>query len=73
MVEIYLGDLMERFGYPRDFKDTAQASVHELFWPQFLEPVERFLNGEVGTFYKDFDAGGLGRYGSPVRPVYGSS
>ncbi len=73
MVEIYLGDLMERFGYPRDFKDTAQASVHELFWPQFLEPVERFLNGEVGTFYKDLDAGGLGRYGSPVRPVYGSS
>lgn len=50
MVEIYLGELMDRFGYRRDHVDTAGASRYELFWPMFLEPVERFFNGATAPF-----------------------
>lgn len=73
IVEIYLGDLMDRFGYQRDHVDTATANRYELFWPMFLEPVERFFNGETAPFYTDGAAKGVTGPGMPLQPVYGEA
>lgn len=49
MVETYVGDLMERFGYRKDFPDDG--GLFQVFWPQVLEPLERYFNGERRPFY----------------------
>lgn len=49
-VETWLGDLMERFGYARDFKPGKPRGLG-VFATQVSEPFERLINGETGAFY----------------------
>jgi hypothetical protein len=51
MVETCVGDLMQRFGYQRDFPQTREPSLFQVFMPQISEPLERFMNGEIQPFY----------------------
>ena len=52
MVEAYVGDLMDRFGYPREFTGLRRPSVFSVLRPQLAEPLERLLNGDAGAQYK---------------------
>ena len=70
MVEIHVGDLMERFGYRRDYPDTRDASKYEVLWSKFLEPFERVANAAVEPFYADKFATAVGRGGSTLVPGY---
>lgn len=51
VVEAYLGDLMERFGYRRDYPETKKPTLFQVFWPQLMEPIERYFNGERQPYY----------------------
>ena len=71
MIEAFLGDLMQSFGYTLDVPESKHMSRQELFWPMFMEPLERLSNGETAPFYQD------GRLDfNPktilVRPQYGA-
>lgn len=55
MVEAYLGDLMTRFGYSREYPQD-EISLNTIFMPQLSEVLERYVNGERGTFYEDGQA-----------------
>jgi hypothetical protein len=52
-VETWLGDLMDRFGYERDFVDTGRARSLSALWPHWTEPFERLVNRETEPFYFD--------------------
>jgi hypothetical protein len=52
-VETWLGDLMDRFGYEREFVDAARPHRASTLWPQWTEPFERLVNRETGPFYFD--------------------
>ncbi len=52
IVEAYVGDLMDRFGYPRDCTGIASPSLFTVLRPQLSEPIERFVNGEMRAHYK---------------------
>ncbi|MEM7431452.1 MAG: sulfotransferase [Pseudomonadota bacterium] len=52
IVEAYVGDLMDRFGYPRDYTGIASPSTFSVVRPQLSEPLERFINGEMRAHYK---------------------
>ncbi len=69
-VEIYLGDLMERFGYVRDFDDTRNASTYETMWTRFIEPVECIANAELSPFYSDPFALSLSKIAPPIPTTY---
>lgn len=51
-VEAWLGDLMDRFGYARDFP-AGPAGAAKAMGPAFSEPFERLINGETAAFYGD--------------------
>jgi Sulfotransferase family len=51
-VEAYVGDLMDRFGYPREYTGIARPSVFSIMKPQLTEPLERFVNSEFRAQYK---------------------
>ncbi len=51
MVEAYLGGLMDRFGYERDFARAADRSTWRMIWQQAIEPLERLMNKEKRPFY----------------------
>ena len=51
VVETWLGDLMDRFGYERDFVRKGEAPTVSALWPQWTEPFERLLNKETEPFY----------------------
>jgi hypothetical protein len=52
MVEAHLGDLMDRFGYPREYTGLARPSFFSVLRPQLSEPLERLVNGDFGPQYK---------------------
>ena len=50
IVEGYVGDLMDRFGYPREY--PKRTSIYTSMRPQLTEPLERFMNREFRPHYK---------------------
>jgi hypothetical protein len=52
MVEAHVGDLMDPFGYPREYKGIARPSFLSVFRPQLSEPLERLINSDFGPQYK---------------------
>ena len=50
IVEAYVGDLMDRFGYPREY--SASPSLYTIMRPQLTEPLERMMNGELRPQYR---------------------
>jgi hypothetical protein len=52
IVESYVGDLMDRFGYPREYTGLAKPGFFSALRPQLTEPLERFINGDIGPQYK---------------------
>lgn len=52
MVEAHVGDLMDRFGYPREFTGLRKPSFMSVLRPQLSEPLERFINSDFGPQYK---------------------
>ncbi len=52
MVEAYVGDLMDRFGYPREFTGIASPGRFSVLRAQMSEPWERLVNGDAGAQYK---------------------
>jgi hypothetical protein len=51
-VETWLGDLMDRFGYERDFVPRGKVRGLHAVWPQLAEPFERQVNREREPFYQ---------------------
>jgi len=51
IVEAYVGDLMDRFGYPREYTGLASPSFFNVLRPQLTEPLERFINQDLGAQY----------------------
>jgi hypothetical protein len=66
-VETWLGELMDRFGYARDFPARSRPRGGDVFWPQLTEPFERLLNGERLPFY----ASGTKRLQARLRAAAG--
>lgn len=56
MVETHVGDLMDRFGYERDFPRTAKPSKRDILSLQFREPIEMYINGQRQPFYSAISA-----------------
>ena len=52
IVEAYNGDLMDRFGYPREYKGMLKPGRFTALRPQLTEPLERFINGDLRPQYK---------------------
>lgn len=74
-VETWLGDLMDRFGYARDFARPRRPSPWRVLAPQLSEPFERLVNGERAPFYATGQKKFLGRLrdaAAPVAPPYGA-
>jgi hypothetical protein len=69
MVEAYVGDLMDRFGYPREFTGVACPKLISVLRPQLAEPFERFVNGDIGPHYKNGDARLQASLDSDVVPL----
>jgi hypothetical protein len=71
-VETWLGDLMDRFGYARDYPPCEPRGLR-VFGPQFSEPFERLLNGETESFYTTGQKRFLRQLrgiSAPVTPAY---
>lgn len=64
-VETWLGDLMDRFGYVRDFPKPARPGGPSVFIPQITEIFERLGNGERMPFY----SGGQKNFAARLRTV----
>lgn len=52
IVEAYVGDLMDRFGYPREYTGLSRPGFFSTLRPQLTEPLERFINSDIGAQYK---------------------
>ncbi len=52
IVEAYNGDLMDRFGYPREYTGLAKPGFFSTLRPQLTEPLERFVNSDMRPQYK---------------------
>lgn len=52
VVETHVGDLMDRFGYPREYTGLAKPTLYSVLKPQFTEPFERLVNSEFRPQYK---------------------
>lgn len=52
IVEAYNGDLMDRFGYPREYTGIAKPGFFSTLRPQLTEPLERFVNRDMRAQYK---------------------
>jgi hypothetical protein len=52
IVEAYVGDLMDRFGYPREYTGLSRPGFFSTLRPQLSEPLERFINGDMHPQYK---------------------
>ena len=52
IVEAYNGDLMDRFGYPREYTGLAKPGLFSTLRPQLTEPLERFVNRDMRPQYK---------------------
>ena len=53
VVEAYVGDLMDRFGYPREYSPLLGPSWYTVMKPQLLEPLQRLVNRELRPQYKE--------------------
>lgn len=53
MVEAYLGNILERFGYSCDYPESKNPSLFRSFLPYLTEPLEKFINKERRPFYSD--------------------
>lgn len=73
MVETYVGDLMERFGYQRDFPHTQAPGLLRVFWPQVSEPLERFVNGEWRPFSPVGISADVAPLAGAITPRYAST
>lgn len=51
IVEAYVGDLMDRFGYPREYTGIAKPGFFSTLRPQLTELLERFVNGDMRPQY----------------------
>lgn len=51
IVEAYVGDLMDRFGYPREYTGLAKPGFFSILRPQLTEPLERFINSDLHAQY----------------------
>lgn len=51
IVEAYNGDLMDRFGYPREYTGIGKPGLFSTLRPQLTEPLERFINGDMRPQY----------------------
>jgi hypothetical protein len=69
MVEAYVGDLMDRFGYPREFTGIARPTFFSTLRPQLSEPIERLVNGELRPQYKTGNRRLQARLDSDVTPL----
>ena len=52
-VETWLGDLMDRFGYPREGVQRGRSPKLQVVWPWLMEPFERLINRETEPFYRE--------------------
>lgn len=52
IVETFVGDLMDCFGYPREYPARRRPSVYSSIRPQLTEPFERIVNSEFRPQYK---------------------
>jgi len=52
IVEAYNGDLMDRFGYPREYTGLSKPGLFSTLRPQLTEPLERFVNRDMRPQYK---------------------
>jgi hypothetical protein len=52
VVEAHVGDLMDRFGYPREYTGLVRPGLFSVMKPQITEPFERFVNSEFRPQYK---------------------
>jgi hypothetical protein len=52
IVEAYNGDLMDRFGYPREYTGLSSPGFFSTLRPQLTEPLERFVNQDLRPQYK---------------------
>lgn len=75
-VETWVGDLMDRFGYGRDFPRPRKPRWGDVFGPQFAEPFERLVNGERAPFYAMGQRHFLARVqaaAGPLTTAYGNA
>lgn len=70
MVETYVGGLMDRFSYQRDFPETRSPHLLNILLPQILEPLEQYVNGERHPFYSDGFNRDLNCAGTPLLTSY---
>lgn len=52
IVEAFNGDLMDRFGYPREYRGLRRPGTASALRPQLSELAERLVNGELRAHYK---------------------
>jgi hypothetical protein len=69
MVEAHVGDLMDRFGYPREYKGIARPSFLSVLRPQLSEPLERLINSDFGPQYKSGNKRLKAKLDSDVTPL----
>ncbi|MCP4469522.1 MAG: sulfotransferase [Gammaproteobacteria bacterium] len=69
MVETWLGDLMKFFDYPLEFPERKVPKFWPTIWPQLLEPIERYANGDKSPFYSAQGVGFLRRLSSKCPPL----
>lgn len=66
-IETWVGDLMDRFGYQRDFPRPARTRPLDVLGLHLSEPFERLSNGERMPFY----SGGQKKFSAQLRAVAG--
>lgn len=69
MVEAYVGDLMDRFGYPREFTGLARPTFVSVLRSNLSEPLERFINSDFGPQYKSGNRRLQARLDAEVTPL----
>jgi len=69
MVEAHVGDLMDRFGYPREYTGIARPSFMSVLRVQLSEPLERLINGELQPQYKTGNKRLKDRLDADVTPL----
>lgn len=69
MVEAYVGDLMDRFGYPREFTGRARPGIVSVLRPQLSEPLERLVNRDLGAQYESGNESLQKRLDASVTPL----
>jgi hypothetical protein len=69
MVEAHVGDLMDRFGYPREFTGLARPTFLSVLRPQLSEPLERLINRDIGAQYKSGNSRLQAKLDAEVTPL----